>query len=160
MVRGPQPAPGLRTLSFLLLLGSIAAHVACADPPPRADVVGVKAVQRSGGVHLAVTVRSPDAGCDRYADWWEVVSPEGRLLYRRILQHSHVDEQPFTRLGGPVPIAGDTEVVVRAHMRPSGYTGAVLRGSVSHGFHLWPDVPPDFAEHLAQVPPLPAKCRY
>lgn len=160
MLPGPQPAPGLRTLPFLVFLGSVATQVACADPPPRADVVAVDAVQRSGGIHLAVTVRSPDAGCDRYADWWEVVSPEGRLLYRRILQHSHIDEQPFTRSGGPVPIAGETEVVVRAHMHPSGYLGTVFRGSVSQGFRLWPDVPAEFAPQLALDFPLPGKCRY
>lgn len=50
-------------------------------------------------------MRSPDRDCGLYADWWEVVGEDGRLLYRRILMHSHPDEQPFTRPGGPVAIA-------------------------------------------------------
>lgn len=44
------------------------------------------------------------------------MSTDGKLLYRRVLLHSHVDEQPFTRSGGPVPIQTDSVVWVRAHM--------------------------------------------
>jgi hypothetical protein len=46
------------------------------------------------------TVSSPDTGCEQYADWWEVLTDKGELLYRRVLLHSHVSEQPFHRSGG------------------------------------------------------------
>ena len=82
---------------------------------PAADVIGVQVSGAPGAYQFNVTIKSPDTGCQQYADWWEVVSEDGRLLYRRVLLHSHVDEQPFTRSGGPVPIQADTVVWVRAH---------------------------------------------
>ena len=66
-----------------------------------ADVVAVVASGESGAYRFAVSVVSPDTGCDRFADYWEVVTPTGALVYRRVLLHSHVDEQPFVRTGGP-----------------------------------------------------------
>jgi len=79
-----------------------------------------------GAYNFDVTVRSPDVGCEDYADWQEVVSEDGDLLYRRVLLHSHVDEQPFSRSGGPVPIDSGDTVIVRAHMSPSGFGGSAL----------------------------------
>ena len=123
----------------------------------RADVVRVAAQGKPGAYQLAVTVQSPDRNCDAYTNWWEVVSEDGRLLFRRVLMHSHPDEQPFTRPGGPVPIAADATVVVRAHFHPTGYGGAALRGSVAKGFTPW-QAPPGFAADLAKQPPLPKEC--
>ena len=117
----------------------------------------VAAKGKPGAYALAVTVQSPDRGCDHYADWWEVVSPDGRLLFRRVLMHSHPDEQPFTRPGGPVPISAQETVIVRAHFHPTGYGGAALRGSVAKGFAPW-TAPPGFAADLAKAPPLPSEC--
>lgn len=122
-----------------------------------ADVAGVTVSGEPGAYRFNVTVRSPDQGCAQYANWWEVVSEDGRLLYRRVLQHSHVNEQPFTREGGPVAIGPDTVVWVRAHQHPQGYGGVAFRGSVRAGFRA--AVPPaGFAANLSKVPPLPTGC--
>jgi hypothetical protein len=87
------------------------------------------------------------------------VSTDGKLLYRRVLLHSHVDEQPFTRSGGPVPIQADTLVWVRAHMNTSGYGGVAFKGSVKAGFkQAVPDA--EFAAGLAKQPPLPDGCDF
>ena len=94
-----------------------------------ADVLAVQATGQPGAYEFSVSIRSPDKGCAQYADWWEVVSKDSKLLYRRVLLHSHVDEQPFTRSGGPVPIQPDTVVWVRAHMNNSGYGGIAFMGS-------------------------------
>ncbi|MEZ4439966.1 MAG: hypothetical protein R3B72_12795 [Polyangiaceae bacterium] len=125
----------------------------------RADVTAVAAHGTAGDLTFDVTVASPDTGCDRYADWWEVVSPEGALLYRRILAHSHVDEQPFTRSGGPVKISRDDTVLVRAHLSLGGY-GRALRGSASAGFSAADDLPADFAAALAEAAPRPDGCAF
>jgi len=108
-----------------------AAHAAT----PTANVVAVEASGRPGAYEFSVRIASPDRGCQQYANWWEVLSEKGELLYRRILWHSHSDEQPFERSGGPVKVTTSQVVWVRAHMHPGGYGGAVFRGSVQGGFH-------------------------
>lgn len=124
-----------------------------------ADVLSVAASGAPGAYQLSVTVRSPDTGCQQYADWWEVLSEDGRLLYRRVLSHSHVEEQPFTRSGGPVPIGPDTVVWVRAHMHPSGYGGQALRGTVRQGFRP-AQLAAGIGAQLAQQPPWPGGCDF
>jgi len=125
----------------------------------QAMILSVKVSGEAGGHNFSVTVSSPDEGCSQYADWWEVISQEGELFYRRILLHSHVDEQPFTRSGGPVSIDPETIVLVRAHMHPTGYGGLVMKGSVAGGFEPT-ELSEDFALNLAETPPLPEGCNF
>lgn len=127
--------------------------------PPLADVLSVNASGEPGAYQFAVEVSSPDTGCDQYADWWEVLSGDGELIYRRVLLHSHVGEQPFVRSGGPVAIDADTVVWVRAHMNTTGYGGKALEGSAGAGFEQV-DLDPEFAADLASVPPLPDGCAF
>ncbi len=124
-----------------------------------ADVIAVQASGQPGAYQFNVGIRSPDKGCVQYADWWEVVSTDGKLLYRRVLLHSHVDEQPFTRSGGPVPIQPDTLVWVRAHMNTGGYGGMAFKGSVKTGFAK-AEPSANFAPALAKQPPLPDGCDF
>src|SRR5262245_12310226 len=145
----------LRRLPAVLL--AILVPAAASADEPRADVLNVSAQGRHGGYLFAVTVQSPDRNCEAYTDWWEVLSEDGELLFRRVLMHSHPDEQPFTRPGGPVPIDPNTPVVVRAHFHPTGYGGAVMRGTVAKGFVPWKP-PPGFGAELAKKQPLPKEC--
>jgi hypothetical protein len=124
-----------------------------------AEVIAVQASGLPGAYQFSVSIRSPDKGCSQYANWWEVVSTDGKLLYRRVLFHSHVGEQPFTRSGGPVPIQPDTIVWVRAHMNTDGYGGMAFKGSVKAGFkQAMPDA--GFAKGLANQAPLPEGCDF
>ena len=150
---------GMRYLfGWLLVAGLTLANPA--GSPEAARVLGLEVSGRPGAYTFAVTVQSPDTGCDRYADWWEVVTPDGaKLLYRRILLHSHVNEQPFTRSGGPLQIDADTVVVVRVHVKPLGYARAALKGSVARGFE--PVVLPEgFGAKLEAAEPLPGSCMF
>ena len=124
-----------------------------------ANVLSVQVTGNPGAYQFAVEIASPDTGCEQYADWWEVISQDGQLLYRRILLHSHVDEQPFTRSGGPVDIAVDEVVYVRAHMNTVGYGGAVLKGTVQAGFKPV-EVEAGFGSGLERVPPQPEDCAF
>ena len=132
---------------------------AAADPSATADVEAVAVSGEEGAYTFDVTVRSPDRDCSQYADWWEVLSEDGALLYRRVLNHSHPDEQPFTRSGSPVPVAGDQVVIVRAHMNPGGYGGAAMKGTASGGLRA-AAIAVDFAADAATRAPLPEACWY
>lgn len=126
------------------------------------DAAQVIAVTTSGEPNtytFAVTVQSTETGCEQYANWWEVVTPEGELIYRRILAHSHIDEQPFRRTGGPVAIQPDASVIVRAHMEPQGYGMQAMQGSVESGF-AEVILPEGFAADLATAEPQPSSCAF
>lgn len=124
-----------------------------------ADVISVEASGDPGSYTFSVGIASPDTGCELYADWWEVLSEEGRLIYRRVLLHSHVSEQPFVRSGGPVEIAAGQVVWVRAHMNSGGYGGAAFKGSVATGFQP-AELDPQFAAGAANLAPLPNGCNF
>jgi len=126
---------------------------------PVADVVAVTVTGTANTYQFSVEVLSPDEGCDQYADWWEVLTEDGALIYRRILAHSHVNEQPFVRSGGPVKIEPDTVVLVRAHMHPGGYGGQALRGSAQDGFAAV-SVGVDFAAEVEILEPQPTGCAF
>jgi len=124
-----------------------------------ADVVGVRVTGGPTTYTFSVTVRSDETGCDRYADWWELLTPEGALVYRRVLDHSHPDEQPFERSGGPVDVGPDDPLVVRAHLHPQGYGGDALSGSAGGSFA--PTTLEDgFAADLETATPLPTSCLF
>lgn len=130
-----------------------------ADEQPVADLVSVAVTGEAGNYTFAATISSADTGCEQYADWWEVADAEtGELLYRRILAHSHTNEQPFTRSGGPVPIEPDQSVLIRGHMggMQSRYGGQVLGGSVEAGF----EPVTDSLASLESVEPLPTGCAF
>ena len=129
------------------------------QPAAWADVLAVTVSGGAGAYTFNVTVRSPDTGCEQYADWWEVLSVKGELIYRRILLHSHVGEQPFTRSGGPVNIQTEETVVVRAHMNTTGYGGNALQGSAS-GVFLQAELPEGFAAGLENAEPKPTSCTF
>lgn len=125
----------------------------------QAVVTAVSFTGSADNYTFSVEIRSPDTGCDQYANWWEVFDQEGELIYRRILGHSHVNEQPFTRSGGAVKIAEDTFVYVRAHMNNLGYGSLVFGGSVKDGFKAL-ELPIEFAAELAETEPLPTSCAF
>ncbi len=124
-----------------------------------ASVISVSVTGDENKYTFKVGIKSPDTGCNRYADWWEVISEEGTLLYRRILAHSHVNEQPFIRSGGPVPISKNQKVYVRMHMNTSGYSDMVYEGTVSDGFKAT-TLDKTFANQLATAAPLPSGCAF
>lgn len=124
-----------------------------------ADITDVDISGEPGAYTFSVTIESPDTGCEQYADWWEVVSSDGELIYRRILAHSHVDEQPFTRSGGPVDIQADDNVYVRAHMNTSGYGGQVAWIS-PNGALEFIDMTDEWDARLEDAAPQPNDCAF
>lgn len=114
----------------------------------------VSASGSPGAYSFSVGILSTETGDDQYANWWEVLDEAGNLLYRRVLGHPHIDEQPFVRSGGPVAITADQVVWVRAHMNRGGYGKATFKGSVSAGFEA-AELSPVFGSEAAVSGNLP-----
>ncbi|MCL1694089.1 MAG: hypothetical protein M3096_10415 [Actinomycetia bacterium] len=92
-----------------------------------ADVVAATIDSSGDTYRVSATILSADTGWDKYADAWEVRSPEGAVLGTRILAHPHVDEQPFTRSLDGVDIpAGITEVEIAARDLVVGFCGETV----------------------------------
>ena len=126
----------------------------------QAEIVSVSTSGNENSYNFSVGILSPDTGCEQYANWWEVISEDGtELIYRRILGHSHVNEQPFVRSGGLVEITENQIVIIRAHMNTSGYGVKTYKGSKSSGFNAF-TVSDDFASNLATQEPLPTSCAF
>ena len=124
-----------------LTAGSMAAVVLCAvlmllapgAGAGKADVIAATIEPSTDGrrFNLSVTLRHDDSGWDHYANRWEVVGPDGRVLATRTLYHPHVDEQPFTRslanVDIPMPI---TWIKIRGHDLVHGLGGREVTLSV------------------------------
>ncbi len=76
---------------------------------------------------FAVTLSHADSGWEHYANRFEILSPDKKVLGTRVLHHPHVNEQPFTRSlsGVKVPPALKT-VWVQGHDNVHG-AGEVKR---------------------------------
>lgn len=60
---------------------------------------------------FAVTLKHADTGWDHYANEWQVIAPDNKILATRTLYHPHVEEQPFTRNTSGVKIPANMETV-------------------------------------------------
>jgi hypothetical protein len=79
-------------LSLLLLSTSVISLAG------EADVLSAEVEHLNGDFYrFKVSVHHTDENWDHFAKAWEVLSPDGTKLGARILQHPHINEQPFTR---------------------------------------------------------------
>ena len=108
-----------------LAAGCITAAMAVTAVAGEADITRTEVVRTGPGVYrFSVSVLHQDEGWDHYADRWEVLAPDGRILATRTLYHPHVNEQPFTRNLGDVKIPSDiVQVTIRAHCSVHEYGG-------------------------------------
>ncbi len=78
----------------------------------KADIIDAQASCRGNLVcQFTVTVQHADEGWEHYADGWEVLSMDGKVLGTRKLAHPHVHEQPFTRSLSNINIPQNTKQV-------------------------------------------------
>lgn len=97
-----------------------------------ADVIDASAeLAADGSYTFSVTVRSADTGWEKYADAWEIRSPDGAILGTRVLTHPHETEQPFTRSLDSVSVPeGVDTVVIAARDSVEGFCGEQYRLSL------------------------------
>lgn len=76
------------------------------------EIVNVVAHQKSDSTWtFAVTLKHGDTGWDHYANEWQVIAPDNKILATRTLHHPHVKEQPFTRNTSNVKIPANIETI-------------------------------------------------
>lgn len=117
--------------AFVFMVGAITPLSSVAG---EADIVKVE-VRKSGGQTFSfdVTVKHGDTGWKHYANKWDVVTADGKVLGTRILHHPHVNEQPFTRSLGGVRIPAEIKTVtVRAYDSVHATGGATIDVAVPH----------------------------
>jgi hypothetical protein len=92
------------------------------------DVVDVKVHKSGNGIwRFDVTLRHKDTGWKHYANAWDILSPDGKVLGTRVLAHPHVNEQPFTRGLSGVKIPKNIKVVtIRGHDLVHKYGGQTM----------------------------------
>ncbi len=94
------------TFSFLLLICSLTSQA------NEVEITNVVAHQGSDKTWtFAVTLKHGDTGWDHYANEWQVIAPDNKILATRTLYHPHVEEQPFTRNTSGVKIPASMETV-------------------------------------------------
>jgi hypothetical protein len=111
-------------------------HALALHKRSEADIKSVSVTGSDGNYTFSVEIKSDDTGWNQYADGWEILNAQGDLVYQRVLGHPHVNEQPFTRSGGPVNIGKSDKIYIRAHLKNKGYVGDIFEGSVEKGFTL------------------------
>jgi len=94
-----------------------------------ADVLDVEVNKATNGTYtFNVTIFHADEGWGHYADAFEIISPDGKVVGQRVLAHPHVNEQPFTRSLGHVVISEKWSfVTVRARDKVHGQGGKVMQ---------------------------------
>ena len=106
------------------LLGLSTMLVVATPNAGEADVTAVDVTRNPDGTYrFDVTVQHADEGWKHYANRWEVLTLDNRLLKTRTLHHPHVNEQPFTRsLSGVAVPEGQSRVKIRARDSKHGYS--------------------------------------
>ncbi|OJJ12004.1 MULTISPECIES: hypothetical protein [unclassified Roseibium] len=103
---------GKRVISIAAIISALVSGAGVAGD---VEIVDATAKEGAGGWTFSVTLKHGDTGWDHYSDLWEVYTPEGELLGKRVLAHPHVNEQPFTRSLSGVQVPDDiTSVIIRA----------------------------------------------
>ncbi len=107
-------------LSTSMMMATIASPVLAG----KADVVKATANQSGNSWSFSATVSHADEGWKHYANSFQVLTIDGKVLGTRVLVHPHVNEQPFTRSLSGVAIPENVKKVrIRAGDLVHGYGG-------------------------------------
>lgn len=121
---------GIHDRGALLLIAAAFLFASYAAIAGEADVVSARAVQTADDTrNFEATLRCDDRGFDYFCDRFEILSPNGAVLAVRVLDHPHVDEQPFTRelTGVRIHTGLARSILIRAHHNVRGYSGEALK---------------------------------
>lgn len=133
-----------------------------AAPTPYAHLLHATITLQNDRVTLSATIKSSDTGCENYCDWFELLDASGALIYRRILWHSHKNEQPFTRSGtfNRATISPNQTLYLRVHHNLTHYDSGYLVGTLATGFTPSQHQPPfsHYNKNIETMTPQPTEC--
>ena len=97
------------------------------------SILATAIIHQSHGEYLVnVKLEHRDTGWQHYADEWRIVDSQGNILGSRVLQHPHVNEQPFTRALSNVKLSNELDTVyIEAHDKVHGWTKNRLKIDLS-----------------------------
>ncbi len=115
-----------RIIKFTSLLVLLSQLVIFSLPLQAGEVEIIKVDLRSNNSAKSwtfhVTLKHNDTGWNHYADAWQVVDSDGKVLGKRILHHPHEHEQPFTRSLSGVTLPENAIIYVQAHDKVHGWS--------------------------------------
>jgi len=92
-----------------------------------AEVIDAKASCKADRCSFEVTLKHADTGWDHYANKWQILSDNGKILGERILLHPHVTEQPFTRSLSHIKTPKALrQIMVRGHDSVHGFNDKIF----------------------------------
>ena len=123
---------------LLIVLLSLAFGSVSAGEVEIRDVLFIK---KAKSWTVRVMLLHKDTGWDHYADAWRIVDEKGNELAKRILQHPHENEQPFTRSLSNIVIPRNVGIVfVEAHDNVHAWSRQRVRIDLSRkdgpGYHI------------------------
>lgn len=103
-------------LKRFVLVGGLALVATPVFAGPTSVLDASVSANADGTYSFSATLTHRDEGWKHYADKWEVMTPDGKVIGTRTLFHPHVEEQPFTRSLARVEVPiGVTEVIIRGY---------------------------------------------
>lgn len=120
-----------KSLCFLAI--SLATLLAAPSLAGEVDILDATIASQGNGLYcISVTLEHADEGWDHYANAWDVIGPDGKVLATRVLAHPHVNEQPFTRSLGNIKIPeGIKRITIRGRDSVHDYGGKTLQLDVT-----------------------------
>lgn len=105
-----------RILRNIVLAGLMVLAAASVHAGPTSVLDATATANADGTYSFSATLSHRDEGWEHYANKWDVVTPDGKVIGTRTLFHPHVNEQPFTRSLARVEVPiGVTEVIIRGY---------------------------------------------
>jgi len=113
-----------KTAKLIIAIASILSLSSLSAMAGKADVMAAKARKTGDSWQISATIKHADEGWKHYANSFQVLTMEGKVLGTRVLYHPHVDEQPFTRSLSGVKIPAEiSKIRVRAGDLVHGFGG-------------------------------------
>ena len=127
-----------------------------------------KIISNQSPYSFTINLYSPTKNCQKYIDWWEILSEDQELLDRRTFSTNRSKEKSFTDTSNPIQVSSNQSLILRAHLysskqpnfiKKTGYEARqAWEGTIHDGFRMV-RLPANFATDLVKADPQPQPCQ-